>query len=206
MPTVLKGLMAPQPQARPLRWDDVSGILHRGGTILGTSNSANPLKDAATLAQVQANVQALGLQVVVAIGGDGTMSLAHGVAQATGMHCVGVPKTIDNDIAHCERSFGFDTAVATVTEALAPGRKHGQQPPPRDDCRNHGPPRWLVGAGGGAGRRGRCDLAARDGLRRARHRCHLPPPRRAPALHHHLHWRRGQAKRCRPDRAGPCRG
>ncbi len=45
-------------------------------------------------------------------------SLAHGVAQATGMHCVGVPKTIDNDIAHCERSFGFDTAVATVTEAL----------------------------------------------------------------------------------------
>ena len=113
-----EGLMAPQPQARPLRWDDVSGILHRGGTILGTSNSANPLKDAATLAQVQANVQALGLQVVVAIGGDGTMSLAHGVAQATGMHCVGVPKTIDNDIAHCERSFGFDTAVATVTEAL----------------------------------------------------------------------------------------
>ena len=78
--------MVPQPQARPLRWDDVSGILHRGGTILGTSNSANPLKDAATLAQVQANVQALGLQVVVAIGGDGTMSLAHGVAQATGMH------------------------------------------------------------------------------------------------------------------------
>mgnify|MGYP000638514887 CR=1 FL=1 len=68
-----EGLMAPQPQARPLRWDDVSGILHRGGTILGTSNSANPLKDAATLAQVQANVQALGLQVVVAIGGDGTI-------------------------------------------------------------------------------------------------------------------------------------
>src|SRR5574344_1901449 len=110
--------MGTQPRACALDWDGVSGILHRGGTILGTSNSANPLKDAATLAQVQANVQALGLQVVVAIGGDGTMSLAHGVAQATGMHCVGVPKTIDNDIAHCERSFGFDTAVATVTDAL----------------------------------------------------------------------------------------
>ena len=46
------------------------------------------------------------------------MSLAHGVAQATGIQCVGVPKTIDNDIAHCERSFGFDTAVATVADAL----------------------------------------------------------------------------------------
>jgi 6-phosphofructokinase 1 len=54
---------------------------------------------------------------VVAIGGDGTMSLAHGLAQV-GLQCVGVPKTIDNDIAHCERSFGFDTAVSTVTESL----------------------------------------------------------------------------------------
>jgi 6-phosphofructokinase 1 len=55
--------------------------------------------------------------VVVAIGGDGTMSIAHGL-RAVGLHCVGVPKTIDNDIAHCERSFGFDTAVATATDAL----------------------------------------------------------------------------------------
>ena len=96
---------------------DFSGILTRGGTILGTSNSANPLRDAATLAQVGRNVKALGLDVVVAIGGDGTMSLAHGLAQV-GLQCVGVPKTIDNDIANCERSFGFDTAVATVTESL----------------------------------------------------------------------------------------
>jgi 6-phosphofructokinase 1 len=63
------------------------------------------------------NVKALALDVVVAIGGDGTMSLAHGLAQV-GLQCVGVPKTIDNDIANCERSFGFDTAVATVTESL----------------------------------------------------------------------------------------
>ena len=55
--------------------------------------------------------------MVVAIGGDGTMSLAHGLAQV-GLQCVGVPKTIDNDIANCERSFGFDTAVTTVTESL----------------------------------------------------------------------------------------
>ena len=112
-----EGLMGDTPRARPLVWDRVSGILHMGGTILGTSNSANPLKDEATLEQVRRNVRVLGLDVVVAIGGDGTMSLAHGL-QKIGLACVGVPKTIDNDIALCERSFGFDTAVATVTEAL----------------------------------------------------------------------------------------
>lgn len=112
-----EGLMGDAPRARPLVWDRVSGILHMGGTILGTSNSANPLKDEATLEQVRRNVRVLGLDVVVAIGGDGTMSLAHGL-QKIGLACVGVPKTIDNDIALCERSFGFDTAVATATDAL----------------------------------------------------------------------------------------
>ena len=113
-----EGLMEPVPRVKPLGWDEVSGILHIGGTILGTSNSANPLESEATLALVKHNVQALGLDVVVSIGGDGTQSLAYGLAQAVGMQCVGVPKTIDNDIANCERSFGFDTAVATATEAL----------------------------------------------------------------------------------------
>lgn len=112
-----EGLMGDAPRARPLVWDRVSDILHMGGTILGTSNSANPLKDEATLEQVRRNVRVLGLDVVVAIGGDGTMSLAHGL-QKIGLACVGVPKTIDNDIALCERSFGFDTAVATATDAL----------------------------------------------------------------------------------------
>jgi ATP-dependent phosphofructokinase / diphosphate-dependent phosphofructokinase len=113
-----EGLMGDLPRTKPLGWDEVSGILHVGGTILGTSNSANPLKNEATLAQVKRNVQALELDVVVSIGGDGTQSLAYGLANAVGMQCVGVPKTIDNDIANCERSFGFDTAVATATEAL----------------------------------------------------------------------------------------
>ena len=113
-----EGLMTPVPAVKPLTWETVSGILHQGGTILGTSNSANPLKDEATLDQVRRNVGELGLDVVVAIGGDGTMSLAHALTQRVGLTCVGVPKTIDNDIAACERSFGFDTAVATVTEGL----------------------------------------------------------------------------------------
>ena len=113
-----EGLMEATPRVRPLDWEAVSGILHTGGTILGTSNSANPLKSAATVEQVQRNVRALGLDVVVSIGGDGTQSLAYALVNAVGMQCVGVPKTIDNDIACCERSFGFDTAVSTAAEAL----------------------------------------------------------------------------------------
>ena len=95
------GLM--QGRWRRLDWQAVSGILFNGGTILGTSNRADPL----------------------ASGGDGTMAIAHGMTQR-GLRCVGVPKTIDNDIAACERSFGFDTAVATVTEALERVQTTGQ--------------------------------------------------------------------------------
>lgn len=113
-----EGLMGERPRVKPLCWEQVSGIAHMGGTILGTSNSANPLRDEATIDQVRRNVRSLGLEVVVSIGGDGTQSLANALANAVGMQCVGVPKTIDNDIAHCERSFGFDTAVATATDAL----------------------------------------------------------------------------------------
>ena len=112
------GLMGPQPRTRPLDWRAVSGILHRGGTLLGTSNRANPLHDEAATQQCLSHARALGLDALVVIGGDGTLSIAHGLAQR-GLPCVGVPKTIDNDIASCERSFGFDTAVATAADALA---------------------------------------------------------------------------------------
>lgn len=119
------GLMEATPCVRPLDWDTVSGILMQGGTILGTSNKANPLSSEAATAQTLANVDALGLDALVAIGGDGTMALAHGLAER-GLPVVGVPKTIDNDIVGCERSFGFDTAVATVTEALERIQTTGQ--------------------------------------------------------------------------------
>ncbi len=111
------GLMGDQPQTRPLLWESVCGILMRGGTILGTSNRANPLSDAATTERTLAHARHLGIDALVAIGGDGTMAIAHGLSQR-GLPVVGVPKTIDNDIIGCERSFGFDTAVYTVTEAL----------------------------------------------------------------------------------------
>lgn len=111
------GLMEAAPRVRELTWESVSGILMRGGTILGTSNRANPLRSEADTARVLAHARALGLQALVVIGGDGSMAIAHGLSQR-GLPIVGVPKTIDNDILGCERSFGFDTAVATVTEAI----------------------------------------------------------------------------------------
>ena len=109
-------------RARPLSYRDVSGILTRGGTILGTNNKANPFNyykrgGADVSMQVKRYYEDLGLHAVVVIGGDGTMAVAHGLHQ-TGLNFVGVPKTIDNDIYGTSRTFGFDTAVAIVTDAI----------------------------------------------------------------------------------------
>jgi ATP-dependent phosphofructokinase / diphosphate-dependent phosphofructokinase len=112
----------------PLTWENVSGILTLGGTILGTSNIANPFKWAVkkeggrvefadVSEDVVQTINDLGLDSVVAIGGDGTMAIAKGLA-AKGVHLVGVPKTIDNDIWGTDVTFGFDTAVSIVVEAL----------------------------------------------------------------------------------------
>jgi 6-phosphofructokinase 1 len=119
-------------RVRPLGWDAVSGILATGGTILGTSNTATPFAwhGHDVSAEVATYVQQLGLDALVVIGGDGTMTIAQRLAERTGVPMVGVPKTIDNDIEGTERSFGFDTAVATVTEALervqTTGQSHGR--------------------------------------------------------------------------------
>lgn len=107
---------------RPLSYRDVSGILTRGGTILGTSNKANPFAyykrgNADVSAEVIKYCRALGLDALVVIGGDGSMSISHGLAEK-GLRIVGVPKTIDNDLVGTSRTFGFDTAVQIVTEAL----------------------------------------------------------------------------------------
>mgnify|MGYP005848519461 CR=1 FL=1 len=114
---------------RALDWRAVSGILATGGTILGTSNRANPLGSAASLEAALRHAREWRLDGIVAIGGDGTMAISGGLEQH-GLKIVGVPKTIDNDIEACERSFGFDTAVAIVAEALervqTTGQSHGR--------------------------------------------------------------------------------
>ncbi|MBU2878257.1 MULTISPECIES: 6-phosphofructokinase [Aliiglaciecola] len=106
-------------KVRQLSYADCSGILPLGGTILGTSNKANPFdyqgKDCSQ--DVQSYYQELGLDAIVMIGGDGTMSIAYELTKL-GMNIVGVPKTIDNDLMCTERTFGFETAVSIVTEAI----------------------------------------------------------------------------------------
>lgn len=107
---------------QPLSYQDMSGIMTQGGTILGASNKADPFSyqprgGADVSAQVVSTYQSLDLNALVAIGGDGTMSIAHGLAEM-GMNIVGVPKTIDNDLAGTDRTFGFDTAVSIATEAI----------------------------------------------------------------------------------------
>jgi phosphofructokinase-like protein len=114
---------------RRLEASDVSNILTVGGTILGTSNKADPSRFAVgqdadgkpvfqdVTDRVLAHIDRQGLDALVCIGGDGTMGgLAHLMRQ--GLRCIGVPKTIDNDLMHTEITFGFRTAVETATEAL----------------------------------------------------------------------------------------
>jgi ATP-dependent phosphofructokinase / diphosphate-dependent phosphofructokinase len=109
-------------RTRPISYRDASGILTAGGTILGTSNKANPFgfykeggRDVSE--EVVRYVRDLGLAAIVAIGGDGTMAISDGLNRL-GVPMVGVPKTIDNDIVGTDRTFGFDTAVAIATDAV----------------------------------------------------------------------------------------
>ena len=100
----------------PITSRQVSGILHVGGTILGASRT-NPFKDKALVRSCLDNIEAFGLDGVVAIGGEDTLGVAAKMAEM-GAPVVGVPKTIDNDVAGTDYTIGFDTAVTTVAESL----------------------------------------------------------------------------------------
>src|SRR5439155_1417151 len=95
---------------------DVRGILPMGGTILGTSRT-NPAKEKDGIARVMKTLRHHGVDALVPIGGDDTLTVAAKLAEA-GFPTVGVPKTIDNDLSVTEFCIGFDTAVGVVTEAL----------------------------------------------------------------------------------------
>ncbi len=94
-----------------------SGILHVGGTILGSSRT-NPFKKEADLKRALENVKALGLDAIVAIGGDDTLGVALKLYKEHNVPTVGVPKTMDNDVGETEFCIGFDTSIEIVTEAL----------------------------------------------------------------------------------------
>jgi ATP-dependent phosphofructokinase / diphosphate-dependent phosphofructokinase len=118
-------------RARPLTSYDVADILAVGGTILGTHNSCDPFRFEGVdrSGEALAFARELGLDAIVVIGGDGTMDIAHRF-ERLGLPVVGVPKTIDNDLPATDRTFGFDSAVAVVSEALdrlaTTARSHGR--------------------------------------------------------------------------------
>lgn len=128
-----EGLVLPD-KTRSLDLASVRGILPRGGTILGTTNRANPFaypahrlgseghpnRDGATRdvsRRVVERVRTLDLDGLVVIGGDGSLSIARDLL-AMGVPVVGVPKTIDNDVGLTDVTFGFDTALDTATQAI----------------------------------------------------------------------------------------
>jgi len=121
------GLIYPE-RCFELTAKDVSGILPRGGTILGTTNRGNPFRWKTTDAggqevvtdisvQVVENARKLGIDAVIVIGGDGTQAIGLELFRK-GLKTVGVPKTIDNDLSATEVTFGFDSAVHTCVEAI----------------------------------------------------------------------------------------
>lgn len=114
---------------RELGIKDTAGLLVRGGTVLGTSNRGNPFRYAycrpdgkeelidASLT-LKKNVEKLGIDCLIAIGGDGTLACGERLFRELGIPVVGVPKTIDNDLDATERTFGFATALEVATNAL----------------------------------------------------------------------------------------
>jgi ATP-dependent phosphofructokinase / diphosphate-dependent phosphofructokinase len=115
-----------KPQVRTLDGSAVTGLLPRGGTILGSTNKGHfaamrvdgeLIRDPAPYKELASNVRRLGIDGLVVIGGEGSQGIASELA-TYGVRAIGVPKTIDNDLWGCDQTFGFDTALTVATEAI----------------------------------------------------------------------------------------
>jgi 6-phosphofructokinase 1 len=114
--------------AMPLARKDIQGISKQGGTILGTSRT-NPFEGTDGAETVRENMERLGVDSLIAIGGEGTLAAAKRLTDA-GIKIVGVPKTVDNDLSATDYTFGFDTATQIATDAMdrlrTTGDSHGR--------------------------------------------------------------------------------
>ncbi|MBD2136769.1 ATP-dependent 6-phosphofructokinase [Anabaena sp. FACHB-1237] len=118
IPYATQGLLERQTVPLSMHGWDLRGIdplLNMGGTVLGSINKGDTL---ASIPEMMASYQALGLDALIVIGGDGSLNIINQLAVAGGWNLVGIPKTIDNDVALTERAIGFDTAVNTVVDAI----------------------------------------------------------------------------------------
>ncbi|MBK1986257.1 ATP-dependent 6-phosphofructokinase [Sphaerospermopsis aphanizomenoides BCCUSP55] len=118
IPYATQGLL--ERQTVPLNmhgWDlrGIDPLLNMGGTILGSINKGDTL---ASASEILASYEALGLDALIAVGGDGSLKIIHELATLGNWNLVGIPKTIDHDVALTERSIGFDTAVNTIVDAI----------------------------------------------------------------------------------------
>ena len=103
-------------KSMPLNPANVAGILHRGGTILGSSRT-NPFKEERGVERVRESLESERIEALIAVGGEDTLGVAAKLA-AEGVNVVGVPKTIDNDVSGTDFTFGFNTAVQICTDAI----------------------------------------------------------------------------------------
>ena len=110
-----KGMM--ECLSQPLDLEKISGILPKGGTILGTSRT-NPFKNSDGGELLMKNMAAMNLDALIAVGGDDTIGVANRLHNDYQASVIGVPKTIDNDLAGTDYTFGFDTAINIVMEAI----------------------------------------------------------------------------------------
>mgnify|MGYP000461714440 CR=1 FL=1 len=109
-----KGIL--EKDVTPLDVNSVSDIIRKGGTILGSSRT-NPFKYEEGPEKVLKHLKELGIDVLIAVGSIDTLMVSEKLFER-GAHVIGVPKTIDNDLPLTDRTFGFDTAIATVTDAI----------------------------------------------------------------------------------------
>jgi 6-phosphofructokinase 1 len=122
-----EGLLEPN-KTKMLKLKDVSGILPRGGTILGTTNRGNPFEyksfeNGKLVIHDISNtcmkyLAELKIDVLIVIGGDGSLKIANRFFEEKGVNVIGIPKTIDNDLKATDMTFGFQTAIVTATEAI----------------------------------------------------------------------------------------
>jgi 6-phosphofructokinase 1 len=121
----LDGLLEDPRRVQLLTMRSCQGLLHRGGTMLGTTNRGNPFeypmpdgKKGDFTERLVSGIKEERLEGIVCIGGDGTMAIAARMMEELGIRTIGVPKTIDNDLGATDYTFGFQSAVDVATEAL----------------------------------------------------------------------------------------